>query len=70
MPKSSPGNCLMGAEGKSASSRLVPGLRKPAHDAHQADHLCQCLRDVPPSRSSLSQSLRLRLCLPLPAWVF
>ena len=53
MPKSSPGNCLMGAEGKSASSRLVPGLRKPAHDAHQADHLCQCLRDVPPSRSSL-----------------
>ena len=39
MLESSPGNCLVGAEGRSASSRLVPGLRKPAHDAHQADHL-------------------------------
>ena len=53
MLESSPGNCLVGAEGRSASSRLVPGLRKPAHDAHQADHPCQCLRDVPPSGSSL-----------------
>ena len=53
MLESSPGNCLVGAEGRSASSRLVPGLRKPAHDAHQADHPCQCLGDVPPSGSSL-----------------
>lgn len=53
MPESSLGNCTVGAEGRSASSRLVQGLRKPAHDARQADHPRQSLRDVPPSGSSL-----------------
>ena len=53
MPESSPANCAVGARGRSACSRLVPGLRKPAHDARQADHPRRHLRDVPPSGSSL-----------------